>query len=68
MPEALLLASKALFAATGCGAGLRLAQTARRGRIPLHMWAAAMIFVGGLGLLGFGMGPALAEHTRARSS
>jgi hypothetical protein len=62
MPEALLLASKALFAVTGCGAGIRLAQTARRGRVPRHMWAAAMIFVGGFGLVGFGMGPALAEH------
>lgn len=62
MPEALLLASKALFAVAGCGAGFRLLRTARRGGVPLHMWAGVMIFVGGLGLVGFGMGPVLAER------
>jgi hypothetical protein len=61
MAETLLLASKALFAAVGCGAGFRLAQHARRSRgLPLHAWASAMIFVGGIGLLGFGLGPSLA--------
>ena len=66
MAETLLLASKALFAAAGCGAGLRLAQQARRSQsLPLHAWASAMIFVGGIGLLGFGLGPELASHSPA---
>jgi len=62
MPEALLLLSKALFAAAGCGAGVRLAQIARReGGVPLHAWGCAMVFAGGFGLLGFGIGPTLAK-------
>jgi hypothetical protein len=67
MAETLLLASKALFAAAGCGAGLRLAQQALRSSqgLPLHAWASAMIFVGGIGLLGFGLGPELAGHSPA---
>jgi hypothetical protein len=65
MQESLLLASKALFAAVGCIAGLRLAVLARRreGR-PLHVWASTTILVGGLGLIGFGSGPALAASSR----
>ena len=59
-----LLASKALFAAAGCGAGLRLAQLARRSSgLPIHAWASTTIFVGGVGLLGFGLGPGLADHS-----
>lgn len=66
MAETWLLASKALFAAAGCGAGLRLAQLARRkSGLPLHAWASALIFVGGIGLLGFGLGPGLADHSMA---
>lgn len=60
MAPAILLASKALFAAAGCGAGFVLARTAWRARgLPVHAWASAAIFVGGLGLIGFGAGPAL---------
>jgi hypothetical protein len=66
MAETLLLVSKALFAAAGCGAGLRLAQLARgTGGVPLHAFASAMIFVGGIGLLGFGLGPSLAAESPA---
>lgn len=66
MAETLLLASKALFAAAGCGAGVVLARTARRARgLPVHAWASAAIFVGGLGLIGFGVGPVL-EGASAR--
>ena len=65
MLELLLLASKAAFAAAGLGAGARLAQIARReGGVPLHAWGSAMVLVGGIGLLGFGLGPALAESSR----
>jgi hypothetical protein len=65
MPEILLLWSKAIFAAAGCGAGVRLAQIARReGGVPLHAWGCAMVFAGGFGLLGFGLGPALAKSSR----
>jgi hypothetical protein len=64
MPELLLLVAKAAFAAAGCGAGVRLAQIARReGGIPLHAWASAMVLVGGIGLLGFGLGPALGKRS-----
>jgi hypothetical protein len=64
MAETWLLASKVLFAAAGCGAGLRLAQRARGASgPPLHAWASAMIFAGGVGLLGFGLGPRLAERS-----
>jgi hypothetical protein len=57
-----LLASKALFAAAGCCAALRLAQLARRpSGLTVHAWASTTIFVGGIGLLGFGLGPSLAE-------
>jgi hypothetical protein len=65
MEETLLLVSKAVFAAVGCVAGLRLAVLARRptGR-PAHAWASATIFVGGLGLVGFGLGPSLAGESR----
>jgi hypothetical protein len=60
MPETLLLLAKGLFAAVGCGAGVRLAQIARReGGIPIHAWASAMVLAGGIGLLGFALGPAL---------
>jgi hypothetical protein len=54
-----------VFAAVGCVAGLRLAALAGRsaGR-PLHAWASATIFVGGIGLLGFGLGPSLASQSR----
>jgi hypothetical protein len=64
MPESLLLVAKAFFAAAGCGAGVRLAQIARReGGIPLHAWASAMVLVGGIGLLGFGLGPLLGQRS-----
>jgi hypothetical protein len=64
MPETLMLASKVLFALAGCGAGVRLAQIARRdGGLPLHAWGSAMVLAGGLGLLGFALGPALAERS-----
>jgi hypothetical protein len=64
MAETWLLASKVLFAAAGCGAGFRLAQRARDASgPPLHAWASAMIFVGGVGLLGFGLGPGLAARS-----
>lgn len=60
MAGTILLASKALFAAAGCGAGIVLAGTAWRERgLPVHAWASAAIFVGGLGLIGFGAAPAL---------
>lgn len=61
-----MLASKAIFAAAGCGAGVRLAQIARRdGGLPLHAWASALVFAGGFGLLGFAVGPAFAETSLA---
>jgi hypothetical protein len=64
MVEMLLLASKALIAAAGCGAGLRLAQRARRATdAPLDASVSALMLVGGIGLVGFGMGPALAEES-----
>jgi hypothetical protein len=66
MPELLLLVSKGLFAAAGCGAGVRLAQIARReGGIPIHAWASAMVLIGGIGLLGFGLGPLLGARAPA---
>jgi len=66
MGATLLLASKALFAAAGCGAGLVLARTARRERgLPVHAWASAAVFVGGLGLIGFAVGPALEARSGA---
>jgi len=69
MLEILMLASKALFAAAGCGAGVRLAQIARRdGGLPLHAGASALVFAGGFGLLGFAVGPAFAETSRAFAS
>jgi hypothetical protein len=64
--EIAMLASKALFAAAGCCAGVRLAQIARReGGLPLHAWASALVFAGGFGLLGFGLGPVVAEGSPA---
>jgi hypothetical protein len=63
MPDALLLLSKAVFAAAGLGAGVRLAQIAHReGGIPLHAWGSAMVLVGGIGLVGFGLGPLFGER------
>lgn len=65
MADTWLLAAKLLFAVAGCGAGLRLARLARRSSLPVHTWASVTIFVGGVGLLGFGLGPGLAEHSLA---
>jgi hypothetical protein len=62
MPDTFLLVSKAVFALAGLGAGVRLAQIARRdGGIPLHAWGSAMVLVGGIGLVGFGLGPLVGE-------
>jgi len=66
MSETLLLVSKAVFAAAGCCAGVRLAQLARRGAGDgLQGRVSVMILVGGAGLLGFGLGPVLAPHSPA---
>lgn len=66
MAETWLLAAKLVFAVAGCGAGIRLARLARRpSGVPVHTWASTTIFVGGVGLLGFGLGPSLAEHSLA---
>jgi hypothetical protein len=63
MPDVLLLLSKVVFAVAGLGAGVRLAQIARReGGIPLHAWGSAMVLVGGIGLVGFGLGPLVGER------
>jgi hypothetical protein len=68
MPDALMLCAKLLFAIAGLGAGVRLAQIARRdGGLPLHAWGSAMVLAGGLGLLGFALGPALAERSPAQA-
>jgi hypothetical protein len=66
MSETLLLVSKGAFAAAGCCAGVRLAQLARRNAGDgLQGRVSAMILVGGAGLLGFGLGPVLAQYSPA---
>jgi hypothetical protein len=57
-----MLLGKAVFAAGGAVAGVNLARQARREKgFPVHQWASAIIFVGGIGLIGFGLAPALAD-------
>jgi len=64
MFETTLLISKAAFAAVGCTTAIRLARMSRReGGDRVHGWVSTMIFLGGIGLLGFAVGPALAAHS-----
>lgn len=63
MSEAVLLLSKGLFAAAGCFAGVILGRSALSEGAKLHGIVCALIFLGGIGLLGFGLGPALASHS-----
>ncbi|MDJ0785924.1 MAG: hypothetical protein QNK05_03910 [Myxococcota bacterium] len=60
MLDSLVLASRALFALAGFGAGIHLARTAiQEGGLPTHAWGSAIIFVGGLGLVGYAAAPLL---------
>ncbi len=60
--SAFAVVAKMVFAVAGLGAGLRLAQMARHERaLPVHTWASGMVFVGGLGLFGYGAAPLAAE-------
>lgn len=66
MAEAFLLISKLLFALTAAGTGVHLARLGRSGEgSALHARASAMIAVGGVGLLGVAVAPALAAHGAA---
>lgn len=57
----LLILAKAAFAVAGCGAGLRLAQLARGdGGDRVLGLVSLLIFIGGAGLLAFGLGPVVA--------
>jgi len=60
MTDLLLLSSRALFALVAFGAGIQLARTAlREGGLPTHTWGSAIIFLGGMGLVGYAVGPLL---------
>jgi hypothetical protein len=66
MAQTFLLVSKLLFALTAAATGVYLARLGRSGEgSALHARASTMIAVGGVGLLGVAVAPALASHWAA---
>jgi hypothetical protein len=66
MSDLAMLAGKAVFGVAGLAAGWQLARQARRdGGFPVHRWASTVIFVGGIGLVGFALAPLVAVRSAA---